>query len=60
MGKDLVIKTNRLEGVICDIYVSELNYLMVKLDNLDGTYTTYNIGKYDPCDNIFTKALNKL
>jgi hypothetical protein len=40
------------------IYKSELDFLMLRIDNLDGTYTTYNLGKYDPDNNIFTAIIN--
>jgi hypothetical protein len=55
----LAIQTSKINGVICEIYVSPLDFLMIKLDNLDGTYTTYNLGKYDPKNNIFINELNK-
>lgn len=56
---DLVIQTSKINGKINEIYVSPLDFLMIKLDNLDGTYTTYNLGKYEPNNNIFTNQLNK-
>jgi hypothetical protein len=41
----LKINTPNGEGVIEKMYMSELEYLMVKVLNPDKTFTTYNIGK---------------
>ena len=29
------------------IYISELGYTMIKINNCDGTSTNYNVGKID-------------
>jgi hypothetical protein len=58
MNKELMIKTPKGTGVIEKIYKSELGYLMLRIDNLDGSYTTYNLGNYDPDNNIFTTIIN--
>jgi hypothetical protein len=58
MNKLLMITTPKGNGVIEKIYKSELDFLMLRIDNLDGTYTTYNLGKYDPDNNIFTTIIN--
>lgn len=34
------------------IYVSELGYTMIKINNLDGSTTNYNVGKMDPNNNV--------
>ncbi len=58
MNKLLMITTPKGNGVIEKIYKSELDFLMLRIDNLDGTYTTDNLGKYDPDNNIFTAIIN--
>jgi hypothetical protein len=44
-------------GVVENVYVSDLGFLMLRIDNLDGTYTTYNLGKHDENVNIFTNQI---
>jgi len=44
-------------GKVEKIYVSELGFLMLKINNLNGTYTTYNFGKHDVDVNIFTNQI---
>jgi hypothetical protein len=44
-------------GNVEKIYVSELGFLMLKINNLNGTYTTYNLGKHDVDVNIFTNQI---
>ncbi len=41
----LVINTPNGEGELTKIYLSELGYLMVKVENDNKTFTTYNLGK---------------
>ena len=41
------------------LYVSELGFLMLKVYFQNGTYMTYNLGKHNPTDNLFTKELFK-
>jgi hypothetical protein len=41
------------------IFVSDLGFLMIRIDNLDGTFTTYNLGKHNVEDNIFSNQLMK-
>ncbi len=45
------------KGVVEKVYVSELGFLMLRIDNLDGTFTTYNLGKHNVEDNIFSNQL---
>lgn len=54
-----IIKTPKGLGEIEKIYISELGFLMVRVYNMDGTYTSYNLGKHNPTDNIFTKEIYK-
>jgi hypothetical protein len=44
-------------GEIESIYVSDLNFLMLKINNLNGTYTTYNLGKHSIESNIFSNEI---
>jgi hypothetical protein len=44
-------------GVLNKIYVSDLGFLMMRIDNLNGTYTTYNLGQHNPDNNIFTNQI---
>ena len=51
-----IIETPKGLGEIEKIYISELDFLMIKINNMDGTFTTYNLGKHNKTDNIFTKV----
>lgn len=52
------IKTPNGNGLIEEIYVSELGFLMVRVKRVDNqSWTTYNLGIHNPTDNIFTNAL---
>lgn len=52
-----IIETPKGFGELEKIYISELGYLMFRIYNMDGTFTTYNMGKHEISDNIFSKAL---
>jgi len=54
-----LINTPKGLGKVEKNYVSELGFLMLRIDNLDGTYTTYNLGKHDPTNNIFSNEIFK-
>ena len=54
-----LIETPKGLGELEKVYISELGFLMLRIDNLDGTYTTYNLGKHDPISNIFTNEITK-
>ena len=41
----LKINTPKGKGELKHIYLSELGYLMVKVENKNKTFTTYNLGK---------------
>jgi hypothetical protein len=53
------LKINTPDGVgeLENVYVSELGFLMVKIYFKNGTFITYNLGKYDENDNIFTNKI---
>jgi len=54
-----LIQTPKGLGEIEKVYISELGFLMLRIDNLDGTYTTYNLGKHNTSNNIFSKEILK-
>jgi hypothetical protein len=54
------ILTPKGTGFVENVYVSDLGFLMLRIDNLDGTYTTYNLGKHDVEENIFSNQLISL
>lgn len=54
-----IIETPKGLGEVEKIYISELGFLMIKINNMDGTFTTYNLGKHNKTDNIFTKEIFK-
>ena len=41
----LRLNTPNGEGELKNIHISELGYLMVKVENDNKTFTTYNLGK---------------
>ena len=41
----LKLNTPNGEGELKNIYMSELGYLMVKVENENKTFTAYNLGK---------------
>ena len=41
------------------IYVSELGFTMIKINNLDGSTTNYNVGKMDPSSNVILDLINE-
>jgi len=52
-----IIETPKGKGELEKIFVSDLGFLMLRIDNLDGTFTTYNLGKHNVEDNIFSNQL---
>lgn len=54
-----LIDTPKGLGEIEKVFISELGFLMLRIDNLDGTFTTYNLGKHDPASNIFSNEILK-
>ena len=51
------IQTPTGEGEIEKIYISELGFLMLRICFKNGTFTTYNLGKHDPENNMFTNKI---
>lgn len=41
------------------IYISELGFTMIKINNLNGTTTNYNVGKMDPSSNVILDLINE-
>ena len=59
LNNNPIIETPKGIGEVEKIYVSELGFLMLRIDNLDGTYTTYNLGKHKTENNIFSNEIMK-
>ncbi len=57
MTKMVMTQTPKGLGEVDKIYVSELGYLMLKVSFENGTFTTYNLGKHDPENNMFTNKI---
>lgn len=53
----VLLETPKGIGELENLYVSELGFLMLRIYFQNGTYTTYNLGKHNPSDNLFTKEL---
>jgi hypothetical protein len=48
----LKVKTQKGIGELENIFVSELGYLMIKIQNKDKSFTTYNLGKKENSFNL--------
>jgi len=59
MKDPVLIETLKGLGTVDKIYVSELGYLMLRIYFENGTFTTYNLGKHDPKNNMFTDKIMK-
>ena len=59
MTKIVITQTPKGLGTVDKIYVSELGYLMLRIYFENGTFTTYNLGKHDPENNMFTNKIMK-
>ena len=57
MTKTVITQTPKGLGTVEKIYVSELGYLMLRIYFENGTFTTYNLGKHDPENNMFTDKI---
>lgn len=57
MTKMVITQTPKGLGEVDKIYVSELGYLMLRIYFENGTFTTYNLGKHDPENNMFTNKI---
>ena len=55
--KNPKISTPKGVGEIEKIYVSELGFLMMRVYYDNGTYVSYNLGKHDVNENVFTNKL---
>jgi len=55
--KNPKVNTPRGVGEIENVYVSELGFLMIRVYYENGTYTSYNLGKHDINENIFTDKI---
>jgi len=53
----VITQTPKGLGEVDKIYVSELGYLMLRMSFENGTFTTYNLGKHDPENNMFTNKI---
>jgi hypothetical protein len=56
MGSPM-IQTPKGVGELNKIYISELGFLMLKISFDNGTFITYNLGKHNIEDNIFTDKI---
>jgi hypothetical protein len=52
-----MIQTPKGIGELNKIYISELGFLMLKIYHKNGIFITYNLGKHNPDDNIFTNKI---
>lgn len=52
--KNPIVETPKGFGEIDNVYLSDLGFLMVKVRYENKTYITYNFGKHDVSDNMFT------
>ena len=57
--KKPLIETPKGIGMLEDVYVSELGFLMIKISFENGTFMSYNLGKHEEDNNIFTNKLLK-
>lgn len=55
----VLLETPKGIGELENLYISELGFLMLRVYFQNGTYTTYNLGKHNSTDNLFTKELFK-
>lgn len=51
------INTPKGVGQVDEIYVSELGFLMIRVYYTNGTYISYNLGKHNVDENLFTDKL---
>lgn len=51
------IQTPKGLGKVDNIFVSELGFLMLRISYENGTFITYNLGKHNIEDNIFTDKI---
>jgi hypothetical protein len=54
-----IINTPKGIGEIHSVNISDLGFLMLKVSFKNGTFITYNLGKHDIENNIFTNKIIK-
>lgn len=60
MKKRITIKTPNGDGIIEDIYISELGFLIVRVYyETTNIWLNHNFGVHDPSDNFFTNSITK-
>jgi hypothetical protein len=57
MKDPVLIETPKGVGGLDKIYLSELGFLMLKVYFENGTFITYNLGKHNPSENMFTDKI---
>ncbi len=56
MKQTVKIETPIGEGIIDNIYVSELGFLMLRV-KISDRWVSYNLGKHDKYDNMFSRLI---
>ena len=56
MKSKVYVKTKYGKGFIDEIWISELGFLMVKI-NLGDRWVSFNLGKHDIDNNMFTNLI---
>lgn len=60
MKRKVPVKTETGEGFIEEVWLSELNYLMVKIYYpSEKRWISYNLGVHKPGEDLFTKLINQ-
>ncbi len=54
-----IIETPKGLGELEKTYISDLGYLMVRINNMDGTFTTYNLGNHNVEKNFISEEIFK-
>lgn len=58
MKKRVTIQTPNGEGLIEDIFISELGHLMIRVYfSTNKRWISYNLGYHNPMDNFFTNII---
>jgi hypothetical protein len=60
MKKQVPIKTEAGEGFLEEFWISELNFLMMKVYYpIEKKWISYNLGKYNPDEGLFSKLIER-
>lgn len=60
MKKRITIETPNGEGLIEDMFISELGFLMVSVYyTKNKTLINHNLGQHNPANNFFTSSITK-